>query len=86
MVEKTQGFGEFSMRRFGLIALLAASLAGPAFAQTSDWNYEAGLCYDTKTPAADRLPRCTAAIDLGKKQSSSTRQSCSPTAKTPTSP
>lgn len=57
------------MRRLGLIALLAASAPCPAFAQTSDWSYEAGLCYDTKTPAAERLPRCTAAIDLGKKQS-----------------
>lgn len=74
MVEKTQGFGEFSMRRFGLIALLAFGLAAPAFAQqtTTDWNYEASLCYDQKQPAAERLPHCTAAIELGKQNQSVT--------------
>lgn len=57
------------MRAFILLVILAATAPALAQTTTTDWSYEAGLCYDTKRPAAERLPRCTAAIDLGKARS-----------------
>lgn len=56
------------MRRLVLSAAFAAAIAAPALAQqtTTDWSYEASLCYDQMRPPAERLPRCTAAIDLSR--------------------
>lgn len=72
MANWTQGFVGFSMHRFVLTACLALGLASPAFARqtTTDFSYEASLCYDQMRPPAERLPRCNAAIELGEKNRS----------------
>lgn len=67
MVEKTQGFGEFFMHRFGQIVFAAAMLAGPAFSQDnawSQWQDGAGACYDQTLDAQKRVEGCSTAITL----------------------